>query len=166
MIDSSSWYDLTVTVQNSQQIGTNHYTYEFSGHEKHSDETSWHVVPPMTAGPYSVCFSNEHSTPGTKTVAFDFSVDATAAKLHRELADHGDAAAVSHEVSQLAEKLHQFSEAQQIMRRREAAARDTSESTNTRVQWLSLGEFALVFVVAVVQVKLITGFVGSGTLLG
>lgn len=166
MVDSTAWYDVTVTVQTPQQIGTLDNIYSFLDHVKHSDQTSWHIVPPMLAGRYTVCFSNQHATAGTKTIAFDFSVDDTDVKLHRSLAEHGDAAAVQHEVAQLAEKLHEFAEGQLIMRRREESARDTSESTNARIQWFSLGELALISGLALAQVKAITSFVGSGQLLG
>ncbi len=166
MIDSTSWYDLSVSLQNQKQIGTHNYLYSSSGHELQADELSWHIVPPMAAGEYKLCFSNEHVTAGTKTVAFDFSVDSTEASLHRELAEHGDAAAVGHEVAKLAEKFHSMSEAQLIMRRREESARDTTESTNTRVQWFSIAELVLIVALAAAQVKAITSFVGRGVLLG
>ena len=155
-----------MTVQTPQQLGTPENIYSFSGHEKRSDETSWHIVPPMIGGRYTLCFSNAHVTPGTKTVAFDFSIDDTDVKLQRDLAGHGDAAAVQHEVAQLAEKLHEFSEGQLIMRQREESARDTSESTNLRIQWFSLGELLLIVILAIAQVKVIPSFVGTGQLLG
>jgi hypothetical protein len=120
----------------------------------------------MSASQYTICFSNEHVTAGTKIVAFDFSVDDTEGRLHRGLAGHTDTAAVSHEISRLAERLHAFGEAQLIMKRREESSRDTSESTHKRVQFYSILELVLIAALAFVQVKLITGFVKRGVLLG
>ena len=102
-----------------------------------------------------MCFSNRLSTSAEKTVAF---------RLH-----HGDqvfkSVAMKDEISPLENEILQLSDAldsvvdmQKFMWARERAARDTNESTNTRVLWFSIMELVVLLSVSLWQIYSLRSF--------
>lgn len=97
------------------------------------------------AGTYRFCFSNKMSTITAKVVAFNILVG-----------DPADVTSKTHQVDpmerslvRISQGLQEIKNEQNYLRTRERIHRDTTESTNTRVLLMSVGEIAVIVLLGI-----------------
>jgi hypothetical protein len=107
-------------------------------------------------GAYKICFSNKMSTLTPKTVMFQILPGGRAE--FAELAKLDHLSPIEESLLRLADGLADVQAEQRYMRNRERVHRNTSESTNSRVLWFSLGLFTVLVGMTVWQVYYITRY--------
>lgn len=101
-------------------------------------------------GLHKFCFSNQRgflTTASTKTVTFTIHTLSPSKTGKSTFTDP-----VSDSIVRIAEGLGEIKDEQNYLRTRERVHRDTVESTNSRVMYMSIGEIALIVLVGVGQV--------------
>jgi len=101
-------------------------------------------------GVYQICFDNSMSRWTSKIVSFRVN-----SSKKEELVKFEHLTPMVDSVIKISEELHVIELLQHHMRVKEQSHRDASESTNTRVQWMSLIESALLISMSVFQLRFI-----------
>ena len=109
------------------------------------------------SGEYSACFGNTMSTMSSKQVAFNFRVG-KGFGTNDDLATKADLKPIEARVLKLAEEFLEVQETQRYSNSRERAHRDTTESTNDRVKWFSVGEFVVLILTNAWQIYALKQF--------
>jgi len=104
-------------------------------------------------GTYSICFDNSMSRWTGKVVSFRMAGPGSAKR--EELVKFEHLTPMVDSVIKISDELTNIEQIQHRMRVREQSHRDASESTNFRVQWMSLFESALLISMSVFQVMYI-----------
>eukprot|EP01111_Echinosteliopsis_oligospora_P011390 TRINITY_DN3753_c0_g3_i1.p1 TRINITY_DN3753_c0_g3~~TRINITY_DN3753_c0_g3_i1.p1 ORF type:complete len:211 (-),score=56.67 TRINITY_DN3753_c0_g3_i1:137-769(-) len=102
-------------------------------------------------GVYKICFNNEMSRFTAKVVSFSVVVEQQQQK-KEDVAKATDLTPMENSVVKVERTLQNIIAEQRRMRIREQVNRDTSESTNGRVQWWSIAETGLIVFMGVGQV--------------
>lgn len=97
-------------------------------------------------GRYEFCFSNEYSSDASKDVTFHVN-HVWASKLRNERYD-----TLEGQIKLLSRLVHEVQQEQSYVVIRERVHRNTAESTNDRVKWWSILQFAVVVASSVFQV--------------
>ncbi|EGC37250.1 hypothetical protein DICPUDRAFT_150161 [Dictyostelium purpureum] len=108
------------------------------------------------AGIYSFCFSNKMSSLTDKTVSFMLSVGENSPI--RELAKKNDLTPIERSIMTLSDGVTGVRNEQNYFRMREAAHRNTAESTNSRVLWWSIFEACVLVSLSIWQIYYLRRF--------
>lgn len=148
---SGGLLDIDVTVYGpSNEV---HYTVQ-------RQKTGTFSLLAPTTGAYRICLSNRMSTLTEKTVAFSIHVGDD---LFRDIAKQEHVTPLENEITELADGVAKIEDEQQYMWARERAARDTNESTNSRVMWYSVLEAVVMFSLGFWQIMYLkSGFEKKG----
>jgi hypothetical protein len=98
-------------------------------------------------GAHKFCFSNKMSTVLLKTVAFSIQVGDPSEGTQAHPVDPMEKSLIH-----IAEAITEVRNEQNYLTTRERLHRDTTESTNTRVMWFSVGEVALIAGIGALQI--------------
>jgi len=138
-----------------------HREAKFNHPDDHSNEAEGHYnYPVQQAGVHSFCFDNEARSE-VKTVSWfvhEISGCTTQipgmAKSVEDVSEHfkGHLNPVVQSLVRLGDQLDNIERTQHHMRTREHIHRDTGESTNSRVMWISSAESLVLVLVTVVQI--------------
>ncbi|KYR01887.1 hypothetical protein DLAC_11497 [Tieghemostelium lacteum] len=101
------------------------------------------------SGAYKLCFNNEMSRFTAKVITFTWNLEEFNPN---EYAKGATLNPMEHSIQKIERVLQSVVHEQKRLRYREQANRDTSESTNGRVVWWSIGEVAILVVMGVAQI--------------
>ncbi|KAM9969594.1 hypothetical protein ACTFIR_001430 [Dictyostelium discoideum] len=108
------------------------------------------------AGVYSFCFSNKMSSLTDKTVSFILSVGESSPI--REIAKKKDLTPIERSIMTLSDGVIAVKNEQNYFKMREAAHRNTAESTNSRVLWWSVFEAFVLIALSIWQIYYLRRF--------
>eukprot|EP01132_Coremiostelium_polycephalum_P002689 gene2689-3335_t len=108
------------------------------------------------AGVYSFCFSNKMSSLTDKTVSFMLVVGDNSPM--RDVAKKGDLTPLTRSIMLLSDGVNAIKNEQTYFRMREAAHRNTAESTNSRILWWSVFEAFLLVAMSIWQIYYLRRF--------
>lgn len=114
------------------------------------------------AGTYSVCFYNMNDNPVRMMLDFKHGVEA---KDYSEVAKREHLMPVEKELRKMEDTVDEIHREMLYMRQREAAMRNTNESTNSRVLWFSFFSIVVLLGMGVAQVLYLKKFFKSKKLI-
>ena len=114
------------------------------------------------AGPYEVCFYNNNEKSTRVMLDFKHGVEA---KDYSEVAKKEHLAPVEQELRKMEDTVDEIHKEMLYIREREAAMRNTNESTNSRVLWFSFFSIVILIVMGAWQVMYLKKFFKSKKLI-
>eukprot|EP01103_Thecamoeba_quadrilineata_P020370 TRINITY_DN86_c0_g2_i1.p1 TRINITY_DN86_c0_g2~~TRINITY_DN86_c0_g2_i1.p1 ORF type:complete len:191 (-),score=24.39 TRINITY_DN86_c0_g2_i1:31-603(-) len=120
--------------------------------EAYKESEGKHSFTSASAGEFRICFSNKFSHVSDKVI--NFLIEDSNSKL----AKIDDVGPLEKGVLQLSEAIHNIKTENKYMRLRERAHRDTTESTNARVLWLTFAETLMLISVSLYQLYYLKSF--------
>ena len=113
-------------------------------------------------GAYEICFYNNHESVRRVFLEFKHGVEA---RDYTEVAKKEHLAPVEKELRQMEDTVDEIHREMLYMRKREAAMRDTNESTNSRVLWFSIISIVILLIMGGWQIYYLKNFFKSKKLI-